>query len=1126
MDLRHIDTIPYIKNIQIIPPRNVLIPKGLVQLILSTSSDTFIMQLANGKSIPLYFREKQDEINLKEIFSKGYSHFGYVTNSTGKSALLDMSFFAGKVRNVDSLEISISPELSFLVQKNLNVNTFCSKLPELCNLEFNGTKYFIVQGYHNFFESEDEDDEIEDDDELKVQSLNKGFTVYYDFQDKLYRITIEIRNLNDKNNSKFLYAKSISQVKNDKPRHGFQLFKGSLTFSNQKKALTEINQANLKSLIESSGSYLAAWKEYTEARGNRLLNIARKIGEQRYTLEHKAGSCKVYLHGSNFAPDDLKLIDEVSFRKSDEEQPDFLKYPTYSFFTLFNKERALRKKERNNPAHEGTKSTAVRCMVESCGENWIEINTKNLERNQIIPESGIMTVSDQGMRIQITRQNLAWEKIALGRAGISYLGNLLEGDFNAIEAKRGPYPPKISPRIYKKIFNNPPTEKQREAIEIALRTPDIALIQGPPGTGKTTVITAILEILNEMQDKREASCAGKVLTTAYQHDAVENMIERIRINSVPTWKFGKRKDEQKNYNDHIDQWCKEIIDNIRKENPVLQLSSQNTTIHGYIKDYVNNPSKDNRVKLLDYMKTLPISKELIQQVVQLKGIRTAYHYKDATSEDLIKRIYALRTTSKSFQDDGAIRIYVLYQFLNKTGFLLDATNAHIKESLEKWMNIEAPNEKDFKEILTLKETLLSHFKQPPLYVKEDKDPAIIQLCADVIKNLKNNDSALDKKDLIMADWLRALQAGSTALAKSIKNCNFVYAATSQQAQGPDIIKQKRVLGSNTYTEFSYDTVIVDEAARAAPPDLLIPMCLAAKRIILVGDHRQLPQMVDDDVCEEVKTLALRKEDGKEFNYEDAFKTSLFEILFSKLRDLQEKDSIKRVITLDQQFRTHPVLGNFCSKSFYECHDKKEGYTSPRAAEQFSHNLPGIENKAAIWVDIPTKLGGEKKIGTSWTREQEADCIVEMLCTFIKHQNNESAEKKIKSYGVISFYKGQCNLIEEKINRLKHEPEYKRLFGSIKLKVGSVDAFQGMEFDVVFLSVVRSNTKDLYGFLTSPNRMCVSMSRQKKALIVVGNSKFVCTENAQKPGAIKPLYDFYNLCCSDKQYGEVVQWQEK
>ena len=116
----------------------------------------------------------------------------------------------------------------------------------------------------------------------------------------------------------------------------------------------------------------------------------------------------------------------------------------------------------------------------------------------------------------------------------------------------------------------------------------------------------------------------------------------------------------------------------------------------------------------------------------------------------------------------------------------------------------------------------------------------------------------------------------------------------------------------------------------------------------------------------------------------------------------------------------------------------------------------------------------------------------------------------------------------------------------QVRVGSVDAFQGMEFDVIFLSVVRSHknphdiewnllNKDLsnadvesneykewkeyvdligmksYGFLTSENRLCVALSRQKKILIVVGDSNiFVGKEWAaiseKCVPAMKALYE--------------------
>ena len=118
----------------------------------------------------------------------------------------------------------------------------------------------------------------------------------------------------------------------------------------------------------------------------------------------------------------------------------------------------------------------------------------------------------------------------------------------------------------------------------------------------------------------------------------------------------------------------------------------------------------------------------------------------------------------------------------------------------------------------------------------------------------------------------------------------------------------------------------------------------------------------------------------------------------------------------------------------------------------------------------------------------------------------------------------------------------------KLRVGSVDAFQGMEFDVIFLSVVRTGNKPLnfdpskdrsllaldigdnkdlktrqdklaasnYGFLTSPNRMCVALSRQKKLLIVVGDKNIFVGEKYKEIAErfVPGMKHLYELCTKE------------
>ena len=67
----------------------------------------------------------------------------------------------------------------------------------------------------------------------------------------------------------------------------------------------------------------------------------------------------------------------------------------------------------------------------------------------------------------------------------------------------------------------------------------------------------------------------------------------------------------------------------------------------------------------------------------------------------------------------------------------------------------------------------------------------------------------------------------------------------------------------------------------------------------------------------------------------------------------------------------------------------------------------------------------------------------------------------------------------------------------RISVGTVDAFQGKEFDVVILSAVRSNQETemnkRVGFLNNNNRLCVAFSRAKRLLITVGDSKTVAND---------------------------------
>jgi superfamily I DNA and/or RNA helicase len=253
-------------------------------------------------------------------------------------------------------------------------------------------------------------------------------------------------------------------------------------------------------------------------------------------------------------------------------------------------------------------------------------------------------------------------------------------------------------------------------------------------------------------------------------------------------------------------------------------------------------------------------------------------------------------------------------------------------------------------------------------------------------------------------------------------------------------------------------------------------------------------------------------------------------IFKQLQEWEKNDGIKRTVTLDTQYRMHPVLGEFVSRTFYEYHGESP-IKAGRAETEFFHDLPDYEQKVATWINIPDNFGGETK-GQSKSRQVEALRIAKELRRLIEHDPH-------LTFGIITFYRAQvtelwkalCNVGLAELSEdgsfqvasawretTNHEGKLVE-----RLRVGTVDAFQGKEFDVVFLSMTRSNRivanspetyKKKYGFLLLENRLCVAMSRQQRLLIVAGDLEMVKVE-VNKPEsdrqAIRELIAFYELC---------------
>jgi hypothetical protein len=165
---------------------------------------------------------------------------------------------------------------------------------------------------------------------------------------------------------------------------------------------------------------------------------------------------------------------------------------------------------------------------------------------------------------------------------------------------------------------------------------------------------------------------------------------------------------------------------------------------------------------------------------------------------------------------------------------------------------------------------------------------------------------------VVASYHAALSQAPNEAARAVREYASIVGATCQQSAGKAMSSLKELSDLDASEGIEFDTVVIDEAARANPLDLFVPMAMARRRIILVGDHRQLPHLVQRELEDElISRQSLTEAQAK------AYEQSLFERLVKQLREQEKVDNIKRVVMLDTQYRMHPTLGDFISRQFYE-----------------------------------------------------------------------------------------------------------------------------------------------------------------------------------------------------------------
>jgi len=277
----------------------------------------------------------------------------------------------------------------------------------------------------------------------------------------------------------------------------------------------------------------------------------------------------------------------------------------------------------------------------------------------------------------------------------------------------------------------------------------------------------------------------------------------------------------------------------------------------------------------------------------------------------------------------------------------------------------------------------------------------------------------------------------------------------------------------TFQTTEFDLVVIDEAGRATPLELLVPM-LRGRRFVLVGDHKQLPPQIDDNSLVDFTARLAKKNDRLGSRTCPYFKRSFFDEFFKGMPEACRT-------SLQFQYRMHPSIRKLVAGLFYQDINLRE-QDSEALTRRRSHEVidPLFLSRAKLWLDTSRRslYARRQEGGFSLKNEGEAEAVRNVLFTLQKALCLSKREGP-KEVGVITFYNAQKWVIRRKI-----DVKLKEFFD---IEVDSIDAFQGREKDVIILSTVASNQHgNVSEFVASPHRLNVALSRARQLLIVIGD----------------------------------------
>ncbi|MBN1450025.1 MAG: AAA family ATPase [Anaerolineales bacterium] len=609
-----------------------------------------------------------------------------------------------------------------------------------------------------------------------------------------------------------------------------------------------------------------------------------------------------------------------------------------------------------------------------------------------------------------------------------------------------------NPSVVDMWFQAELDESQRKAVQRALATRDMFLVQGPPGTGKTSVIAELVLQIIERQEH------ARILVTSQSNVAVNNALDKIVELRPGLSEYVVRVGREEKAGTTEGLLLDRQLQNWREK--VIQRSDD------YFTDLEEKASGGKKLSealgVLDECQDIEVRLQQREAEIQEAQKKLGELNREYESlENTINRAQQLRQQAESILaeaapgDEDLRRMISTFQndYLDWATAFLDQANqvAGISflrsETLEKIKILQTEIDRYANEIES-GISLVNEFLQSEYKISYT---TLEDLRGFIDRNYihqKEEMAKLGRIRRLVDEWKQQVGKNYRDFASAyLSRCKVVGATCIGVAAKGDV------------SDLEFDWVIVDEAGKATHPELLVPL-VRGRKMVLVGDHRQLPPTIGRDLDE-----AIQKADGV---HREMLQTSLFQELIEGAQK-----NVKLPLTI--QYRMHPAIGTLIGECFYSDVGLQNG-----VQEQERQHMLEWCPRSVVWYSTK-KLPEHSEVRSGYSRmnQAEVDSVLALLDQI--EASYTSAGIFDKTVGVITGYLAQKAAIRQKVSagraRWPHIQD---------VEVDTVDAYQGRERDIIIYSVVRSNPQGKIGFLQDERRLNVALSRARELLIIVGD----------------------------------------